>query len=157
MLLEKYKKVVLIMAEGNHDPASSVWLREFFNEYYSQDNRIFVDTTAFPYYCHTFGGNFIGFHHGHKTNINRIESVMIGKYKKEFGNSKNVYIHTGHLHHEIKKETNLSLIEQHRTLASKDSYASRGGWDSGRDSKVITYHKEYGEVKRSTFNIKMLK
>ena len=157
MLLEKYQKVIVIMAEGNHDLASSVWLRELLNDYYDKDNRVFIDTTAFPYYCVNFGTNFIGFHHGHKANLNRIESVMIGKYKKEFGNSEKVYIHTGHLHHEIKKETNLSLIEQHRTLASKDSYASRGGWDSGRDSKVITYHKKFGEVGRNTVNIDMLK
>ena len=49
------------------------------------------------------------------------------------------------------------IIEQHRTLAAKDAYASRGGWSSGRDSKVITYHKEFGEVGRLTINIDMLK
>jgi len=48
-------------------------------------------------------------------------------------------------------------LEQHRTLAAKDAYASRGGYLSGRDSKVITYHKNFGEVKRSTININMLK
>ena len=45
------------------------------------------------------------------------------------------------------------IVEQHRTLATKDAYASRGGWSSGRDSKVITYHKQFGEVDRRTINI----
>ena len=49
------------------------------------------------------------------------------------------------------------ILEQHRTLASKDAYASRGGYLSGRDAKVITYHKKYGEVARQTINIEMLK
>jgi len=42
------------------------------------------------------------------------------------------------------------LLEQHRTLASPDAYASRGGWLSGRDASVITYHNKYGEVGRIT-------
>ena len=48
-------------------------------------------------------------------------------------------------------------LEQHRTLAPKDSYASRGGWISGRDAKVITYHSKYGEVGRLTISPEMLK
>ena len=62
----------------------------------------------------------------------------------------------GHLHSVDVKETNLMLVEQHRTLASPDAYASKGGWISGRDAKVITYHKEYGEVARATISAKML-
>ena len=48
------------------------------------------------------------------------------------------------------------IIEQHRTLSAKDAYASRAGFVSGRDSKVITYHKKYGEVGRITINPQML-
>tara|TARA_R110002051_G_scaffold318245_1_gene400392 strand:+ start:27365 stop:27544 length:180 start_codon:yes stop_codon:yes gene_type:complete len=47
-------------------------------------------------------------------------------------------------------------IEQHRTLASKDAYSSRGGYGSGRDSKVITYHKDFGEVTRSIISIDLI-
>jgi len=156
MLLKKYKKVTVIMAEGNHDPASSVWLREMLAAFYENEPRIKIDTNPDPYYCVTFGKNCLFYHHGHKRNIKNIESVFVGKFKKEFGNSNHVYGHLGHLHHQ-QKETNLMLLEQHRTLASKDAYASRGGYLSERDSKVITYHKDYGEVARQTININMLK
>ena len=47
----------------------------------------------------------------------------------------------GHLHSVDVKENNLMIVEQHRTLAAPDAYAARGGWISGRDAKVITYHK----------------
>ena len=157
MLLGKYKKVTLIMAEGNHDPASSVWLREVFDSFYEDEPRLVIDTNPDPYYCVTFGKCCFFYHHGHKKNIKSIESAFIGKFKKEFGASEYVYGHTGHLHHDVKIESNLMVLEQHRTLASKDAYASRGGYLSGRDSKVITYHKDYGEVKRSTISINMLK
>ena len=51
----------------------------------------------------------------------------------------------------------LIVTGKHRTLAAKDAYASRGGYMSGRDAKVITYHKIYGEVGRQTININMIK
>lgn len=156
MLLKKYKKVTVIMAEGNHDPASSVWLREMLSSFYSNEPRLFIDTNPDPYYCVTFGKCCLFYHHGHKRGIKNIEPVFVGKYKKEFGNSKYVYGHIGHLHH-LKEETNLMTIEQHRTLAAKDAYASRGGYLSGRDAKVITYHKKYGEVGRNIINIDMLR
>lgn len=48
------------------------------------------------------------------------------------------------------------VIEQHRTLAAPDSHASRGGWLSGRDAKVITYSSQYGEVSRQVVSAAMV-
>jgi hypothetical protein len=47
------------------------------------------------------------------------------------------------------------VVEQHRTLAASDAYASRGGWMSGRDAQVITYHATHGEVGRIVVNSRM--
>lgn len=157
MLLNKYKIVHIIMAEGNHDPASSVWLREMFSAFYDNEPRLKIDTNPDPYYCITFGKVCLFYHHAHKKAIAQLDNVFVSKFKKEFGNSEFVYAHTGHLHHSKVIESNLMILEQHRTLAAKDSYSSRGGYGSGRDSKVITYHKEYGEVGRQIININMLK
>lgn len=157
MLLNKYQIVNVIMAEGNHDPASSVWLRELLSALYDEEPRVIIDTNPDPYYCVVFGKVCLFYHHSHLKRIKNIDSTFVGKFKKEFGASEFVYGHTGHLHHEHKIETNLMTIEQHRTMAAKDAYASRGGYLSGRDSKVITYHKNYGEVGRVTINVNMLK
>lgn len=157
MLLAKYPKVHLVMAEGNHDPASSVWLREVFSSFYDIEPRITVETSPDIYYQYTFGDCCLFYHHGHKRNIKNIDSVFVRKFKNEFGSSKFVYAHTGHLHHEKIVESNLMTIEQHPTLAAKDSYASRGGYMSNRNAKVITYHKKHGEVYRSTLDISLLK
>ena len=51
MLLEKYPTVHVIMAEGNHDMASSIWLRETLNVFYENEPRITIDTNPTPYYC----------------------------------------------------------------------------------------------------------
>lgn len=150
MLLAKHKTVHIIMAEGNHDPASSVWLREWFAAIYENEPRVTVDTSPDPYYCVEHGNTSLFFHHGHKRNPGNISDVFAAKFRDVFGRTKYSYAHMGHRHHAELKETSLMIVEQHRTLAAKDAYASRGGWLSGRDAKAITYSAKYGEVARVT-------
>jgi hypothetical protein len=157
MLLHKHERVILLMAEGNHDLASSMWLRELFAVLYSDEARIEVITRTDPYYCVEHGLTSLFFHHGHKKRMDSLETVFISKYREVFGRTRHSYAHTGHLHHNVTRETNTMQIEQHRTLASPDSHASRGGWMSGRDAKVITYHAEHGEVGRITVSADMLR
>lgn len=157
LLLEKYPKVHIVMADANHDPASGCWLREMFHSFYSEDRRITVDNSADSYYCFEHGLTGLAYHHGHKRKPGNIDTVIASKFREMFGRTKYVYTHTGHLHHDKVIETNLMKIEQHETLSAKDAYASRGGYMSNRSAKVITYHKEYGEVSRLTITPEMLK
>lgn len=157
MLLEKHEVVHLLMAEGNHDISSSMWLRELFAALYANEPRIIVQTRPDPYYCIEHGKTTLFFHHGHRRKADQLETVLIGKFREAFGRSLHSYAHTGHLHHNVTRETNTMTIEQHRTLAAPDSHASRGGWLSGREAKVITYHAEHGEVGRVSVSVDMVK
>jgi hypothetical protein len=157
MLLTKHQRVHVLMAEGNHDTASSIWLREWFSAIYENEPRITVDRSPDPYYCVEHGQTSLFFHHGHKKKPTAVADVFVAKFREVFGRTQHSYAHLGHLHHVDIKENNLMIVEQHRTLAAPDAYASRGGWISGRDAKVITYHKAYGEVGRLTINSDMLK
>ena len=157
LLLKKHGHVHIIMAEGNHDPASSIWLREWFHALYENEPRITVDLSPDPYYCYEHGQTSLFFHHGHKRKPGNIDDVFVSKFREVFGRTKHSYGHMGHLHNQQISETNLMLVEQHRTLASPDAYASRGGWMSGRDAKVITYDKQHGEVGRVTITPEMVK
>lgn len=156
MLLEKHNAVHIIMAEGNHDEASSVWLRELFYEKYADEPRVTVDDTNNPYYAYEFGKTSLFFHHGHKRNVNNSSSVFAGMYREIFGRTEYSYAHLGHKHHVDVKEDNLMIVEQHPTLAAKDAYAVRGGWLSKRGASVITYHQNHGEVSRSTIRPEMI-
>lgn len=155
MLLATHQHVHVIMAEGNHDEASSVWLREALTLIYENEPRLTLDASPDPYYCYEFGNTALTFHHGHKANFNRVESAILGKFRDVFGRTKYMYCHLGHLHHKHVKETSTMIIEQHQTLAAKDAYASRGGWLSQRSASVITYHKEFGEIARNTLTPEM--
>jgi hypothetical protein len=157
MLLQKHKTLHLIMAEGNHDMASSVWLREMFAAMYADEPRIKVDVSPDPYYCVEWGKTSLFFHHGHKKKPASVDDVFAAKFREVFGRTKFSYAHLGHMHHVWQKETNLMIVEQHRTLAAKDAYASRGGWLSGREASCITYHKEYGQAGRITITPDMVR
>lgn len=157
MLLQKHKQLHIIMADANHDPVSQIWLREWFAVYYENEPRVTVDTSPNPYNAYEFGNTALFFHHGHKRKVSNISEVFVSQFREIFGRTKYAYAHMGHLHHLEIKENAMMVVEQHRTLAAPDAYAARGGWLSGRDAKVITYHKQYGEVSRLTINSDMIK
>lgn len=157
MLLQTHESVHVIMAEGNHDLASSAWLRELFSHYFSENPRVTIDTSPDPYYCYEHGDTSLFFHHGHKSRINRMTEVFVGKFRNVFGRTRFSYGHTGHLHHTEVKENNLMTLEQHQTLASKDNYAASHGYLAGRSASCITYHKLYGEVSRNKISADMVK
>ena len=156
MLLAKHARVLVVCAEGNHDPASSIWLREWLAAVYENEPRVSVDRSPAPYYCVEHGDTALFFHHGHKRKPADVDTVFAAKFREVFGRTKHAYAHLGHLHHIDQKETNLMVVEQHRTLAAPDAYASRGGWMSGRDACVITYSRRFGEVGRVRVSSKML-
>lgn len=156
MLLEKHEHVHFIPAEGNHNEASSVWVRAMFDVFYENEPRVTVDNTHTPYYCYEFGDVSLFFHHGHKKRINNVSEVFAGMFRDVFGRTKFSYGHMGHLHHKEVKENSMMIIEQHQTLAAKDAYASRGGYLSNRSASVINYHRNYGEVGRVTISPDML-
>lgn len=156
MLAHKYKKVVILNAEGNHDPISSVWMREIFAEFYSNNPRIEVITDPLPYYAYEHGNNMLAFHHGHLKRNHNVTDVFISNYREMYGRTKLLHIHTGHQHHRELKETSTSIVEMHPTLAASDAYAARGGWKAQRAMQVITYHKEFFETARTLVRPEML-
>lgn len=156
MLLDKHQRVHVVMASANHDPASSAWLREMLAVMYEDEPRLSVDNSPSEYYAYEFGQTALFFHHGHKRKAENIDSVFAAMFREMFGRCAHSYSHTGHLHEDGVVETNLMRNERHRTLAPKDAYAAGGGWRSKRDAKVITYHKEFGEVSRITLSPQMV-
>jgi len=157
MALVKHQTVRLLIVQGNHDESGMIWLAEMFSTLYDNEPRVFVDTSADVYKLVQHGKTTLFFHHGHKARFDAIEPVMIAKFRKAFGESTYSYAHVGHLHHQKIVESRNMIVEQHRTLAAKDAYASRGGWMSGRSANVITYSSEFGEVGRLTISPEMLK
>lgn len=156
LLLEKFENVHIMMCEGNHDIASSVWLRILFKKLYEKEPRVTVDDGDSPYYAYEWGKTALFFHHGHKQKVANASKVFAGKFRKMFGRAEYSYCHMGDKHHAAAKEDALMHVEQHPTMAPKDAYAARGGYQSNRGASVITYSKLHGEVSRLTIRPEMV-
>jgi hypothetical protein len=145
MLLAKHKTVHVILAEGNHDMASSVWLRTMFKALYENEPRITVDDSALPYYAYEFGATMNVFHHSHLKKFGSMREVVPAMFAEMWGRTKKRYCHTGNYHHTKEDEQGGLKVMQHPTVASRDAYASRGAWFSDREMCSITYHKKFGQ------------
>ena len=152
MMLKRFEKVVVVQAEGNHDMAGSVWMRKHIKQVFKNEPRVEVIDNEFPYYAYLHGEVMLGFHHGHKVRLAQLHKLFASepRFREMWGQAKNTYIHTGHYHHERVIEDGGAISEQHPTLSSRDSYATRGGWVSQRGAKAITYSKTEGEIHRIT-------
>lgn len=156
MLLAKHDRVHLVLAEGNHDMASSVWLRTMFKALYENEPRITVDDSALPYYAFEFGSVMQIFHHSHLKKNDQLPLLVAAQFPEMWGRTKYRYIHTGNLHHSWEREYSGVTVIQHQTLAARDAYAARGGWIAQRAMDAITYHRGFGQCGRVIVNPEML-
>jgi hypothetical protein len=154
--LKKHEKVVLLLAEGNHDISSSVWLRAMFQALYENEPRILVIDSELPYYVYQHGQTMLAWHHGHLSKNNALPILFASQFPKMWGLTSKRYAHCGHRHHVEEKEHSGMTVIQHSTLAARDAYASRGGWMSERHVTSITYSDKYGQVARNTVTPEMI-
>jgi len=152
IMLKRFGRVVVVQAEGNHDLASSVWMRKFIKHRFEDDPRVEVIDNEFPYYAYQHGDIMLGFHHGHRMKMAQLQKLFASepRFREMWGLCKHAYIHCGHLHHERVLDDAGATIEQHPTLAARDNYSSSHGYVSQRGAKCITYDKIEGEVSRIT-------
>jgi hypothetical protein len=154
--LIRHEKVIVLMAEGNHDMASSVWLRAMFQALYENEPRVTVIDSELPYYVYQHGKTMLAFHHGHLSKNGALPILFASQFPKLWGETTKRYAHTGHRHHAEEKEHSGITVTQHPTLAARDAYAARGGWVAERQVTSYTYHAEYGRVASNTITPEML-
>lgn len=156
LALQRHGEVHVILAEGNHDMASSVWLRHMFMALYENEPRVTVNDNELPYYVYQHGKVMLGFHHGHLSKNGQLPQLFAAQHAKMWGDTTKRYFHTGHRHHKDEKEHPGVTVVQHPTLAARDAYAARGGWISEREATAMTYHRQFGLVARNTVTPEML-
>lgn len=156
MALATHEKVVVLMAEGNHDIASSVWLRTLFAALYENEPRVEVIDSPLPYYVYRHGLTMLAWHHGHLKKNDQLPLLFAAQFPQDWGGTTKRYAHCGHRHHVEEKEHSGMTVIQHPTLAARDAYAARGGWIAERQVTAMTYHAQYGQVARATVVPEML-
>lgn len=156
LALTRHELVHVVLAEGNHDMASSVWLRHMFKALYENEPRVSVNDSELPYYVFQWGRTMLAFHHSHLSKNEKLPLLFAALHPKMWGDTDKRYCHTGHRHHVEEKEHPGMKVVQHPTLAAKDAYAARNGFLSEREATAMTYHRRFGLVARNTVTPEML-
>lgn len=155
-MLDVHKEVEIQVIEGNHDQAGMIWLRAALAAFYESEPRVYVDVSPSILHRTKWGKTLLGYTHGHtmKKADTRLQA-MATDFREEFGDSRYVYTHSGHWHHQTVSECTLGIDEIHGQLGAKDAYSARGGWRSYRQAAVIVYSKQFGEVGRFIYRPEM--
>jgi hypothetical protein len=154
--LATHEEVYVIWAEGNHDQASTVWMRKLLARIYADEPRLTVVQSKVPYYALRFGKVMLCVHHGHGAKLTELAGKFAAMFREMWGQSVYAYAHAGHQHHIHEKEKDGLLATQHPSLAPSDDYALGKGLISRRGCMLVTYHDSYGEVSRNTTRPEML-
>lgn len=154
--LARHPRVVVLVAEGNHDMASAVWLRHMFKALYENEPRVTIIDSELPYYAWQHGKTMLAFHHGHLRKNEQLPQLFAAQFPSMWGATMRRYAHTGHRHHVEEKEYSGMIVRQHPTLAARDAHAARGGWIADRSITALTYHSTFGEVARNSVTPDML-
>lgn len=156
-MLKKHETVEMINVPGNHDPILGHVLSVFFSHMMERNERLVIhDAPTWRHYVE-HGTVALGAAHGDKTPDNKLMGIMAAERAEMWGRTKHRVFFRGHHHHDSRVEYTGGVVEQVRTLAAQDAYASSHGFLSGRDMKAITYDREYGEIARFTCGIDLLR
>lgn len=156
-LLTKHSTVHVVNVPGNHDPKMSRMMNLWLSAVYEREPRVVVVDNRNPYIYMKRGKNLFGFCHGDGAKPEALPGIMASDRAEDWGGTEYRFWFTGHIHHQTRKEYPGCVIESFRTLATRDYWHASKGYRSGQSLSCITFHNEYGEVTRSTVDIKLVR
>lgn len=154
--LQRHKKVILLVAQGNHDLQTYKWLRSVMAAAYEREKRLHIIHEESPFYAYQHGCVMLAWHHGHTSNNETLPLLFASRYPHIWGATEYRVAHTGHRHHKHVKEYSGMTVYQHSTLAAADNHASSNGYMSHRQAEVLTYHSRFGYIGGQVITPKML-
>lgn len=155
-LLERHERVIVRINRGNHDKHASYALSLMLSCYFHNEPRVEVDLSPAAVWYHEFGTNLIGSTHGDTIKGDKLVGVMAADRPEQWGRTKHRYWFVGHIHHSDIKEYPGGIVEYMRTLAPGDAWHHGQGYRSGRDMRLVVFHREHGEVERHRCDVGMI-
>jgi hypothetical protein len=153
LLLQKHEQVEVVFLPGNHDPDVAPAMRMAMRLYYKNADRVTVYNNPGIAWYLRFGKNLVGGTHGHTIQQKAMCSMMACDRAKDWGDTEFRLFFCAHIHQERASEHAGVRVESFQTLASRDAYATNGGWRSGHSVQAITLDHDWGEIARTRVNV----
>ena len=154
-LLQARAPVTVIVKAGNHDEQSAFALGEALEAWYRRSDRVTVLNSPEPYTYWRWGRVLLGFTHGHLAKMDRLPTIMAtGAPAADWVASELGWRewHVGHTH-TAKVVDRVVLDEDRRirmrvvpSLAAKDAWHARQGYDHRRAAEAYVWHEEDGFI-----------
>lgn len=153
---QQHPHVHVIIEQGNHDPASSITIREALAMHYENAKAVTIDTKPGVFHYYEFGNNLLGSHHGHSVKLASLPQVMATDQAAAWGRTEHRLILTGHTHQDKVYDSPGCRVESFRILAPADAWAHQNGYRPYRTMRMLQIHRQFGEVARYTVTPEML-
>ncbi len=154
-LLAKHELVDAVNVPGNHDPKLALMLSMWLAAVYEKEPRVRIVDNRNPFIYLRHGKCLLGFAHGHNTKLEQLPAIMATDRASDWGEAIYRMWITGHIHHLTRRELPGCIVESFRTLAPKDYWHNSMGYRSGQSLSCITLDTDFGEVTRSTVDLRL--
>ncbi len=152
-LLSHHAAVEVRNKIGNHDGHSALLLAIALKAHYRSEPRVSIPIEPQHRSYFRWYRNLIGMTHGDRARGEDLGEIMAAERPEDWGQTAHRSWLVGHVHHSTVKEYRGCRVETFRTLAARDSWHARQGYQSGRDMHRITLHREHGEIGREVASV----
>jgi hypothetical protein len=143
--LARADRVIYQALRANHDPATTVAIRQGLRQRY-RDNPRFTMPAGQEVFTHSWEGNFLVGIHGDQKNSNpeRLALAMAARYAKEWGDATRRELWRGHKHKELAVNVSGMRLHQVNPICPPGRYANENLFTGESDIQCVTYRKGGG-------------
>lgn len=135
--------VSYIYTRGNHDQNTGYFLAKTLEKAFQQDSEVIFDTAPNPQKAIHFGKVLVGLTHGDMPRKNR-GSWLMHDYRTDFGESRFVEEHCGHIHDEEVSMINGIRSRSVMALTGNSFWEHQQGYRSDRGIQSFLWDAEHG-------------
>ncbi|MFZ9894798.1 MAG: hypothetical protein ACO3EL_06200, partial [Burkholderiaceae bacterium] len=143
-MLTKFRKVVVVVARGNHNPDAAVAIQKILAAYYRAEPRVEVLKTQGFFHYLEWGKWLIGIHHGDKVKAQKLPGIMARDMAEAWGRTRSRMWALGHFHHQEVLELDGCTVCKFGALPPPDGWHASMGYSSVQSMQMIVFRKEGG-------------
>lgn len=143
--LKKFKKVVVVIARGNHNEDPAVAVQEITKAWWRNEPRVDVLDTDGRFHYLEWGNWLIGVNHGDKLKPQKLVNVMARDQAAAWGRTSHRMWACGHFHHEQVMEMDGCTVHRFGALPPPDAWHASMGYGGDGQMQMMVFKKGGGK------------
>jgi hypothetical protein len=152
-MLDKFKKVIVVCARGNHDTDAAGAVALMLRFYYRQEPRVNVLRTEGFYHYIEYGNWLLGIHHGDKQKMESLPGSMARDMAQAWGRTTHRLWCLGHYHKDAVRTFPGVKCKIFAALPPPDSWHASHGYAGDGEMEMLTFRKAGGLHSTHVYNV----